>query len=994
MTAWATYRDWNDAVCESFFPQLPSPTPVYLDLEDDRLEALGEKTDVPTTEVMSRLAQVTRHTLDLSEGPHRVFAEHRLRLRAWRQRRSRDKSYAEPPPVLALLAILSGTAESMRQGDGMSEANYYGRLAQVLGVPEHKTVVAAGYRRVAEPFWRALNDWLVGLDGRRGLPTAYALQHRYVGLPLSQALVRKGDRDRLIAFFQSFGLSPGSDVPPAEMQMLLTAWMSRKPCPATKTFESLWKRSAARPRIAQTAAVALAAWDGTLPRGQGTDGGPTARAMLMLELGTFPKKRCTLGVLVTAAEPLETRSATILSSSDQIAVTLHPAGSGTLSLGNEVSLDAATLLEGVFTLTDSLSQAQISRRPRRAVPFKQDPLSQRWVEADQVLLADNLRIVVHDDLVGRLESVLQQIARPGWSRLDSTFPGVPERWCIFKDVEVLGHPGGLVSSTGMDDLGFLVPLTGRQVRVDGGFKLPGSIRNKWHAGAPPEIKAVSDAPGGVSVRVVEFTDDQGEGEQEVIAAADPGGMLVIDLATHELPHGAYRVDLMEDGQSTSSTHFYLATGSQPDAANWNRIEHVEYDLGQVLGPLGVQGSPYAAPAPNYSATCPKVVWWETAVLRRSAPASYRVALPDPASCIYTGRHVEVIETPRLDRRGRPVQSTVEGRCQGCGLVRRYSTNYYTNRRRHDRKSSQAEPAEVKSVSGVQSVRMESETNWDLLLDALFHVGGGTWESFERIAMQIEPTGIFVDHASRMLESLGHLNIRRDADTLRPVAWEVTETRLDTSPDRYGTYLGYWPDALSNDVFAKVEAAGGSSELMENPNGPATWFTSTPEALSQLDIPREEAGKRILAAVPALNEIAQALPRRPAQVSGSITRFDPQSASWVDSDTIDGLGGFRVRRFGTLDLVRTAHDVYNDTVAVSTVQLSKHIAALVTGAPALIAYSPTTYELRVPKGADLPGLLGRAAVSFSGREPHVEGRSLVYTAVPGWAADRLFTILSN
>src|SRR5690606_20527969 len=157
-------------------------------------------------------------------------------------KRTRETSYTEPPPVLGLLAVLSATAEFMRHGDGMAEANYYGRLAQVLGVSEHKELVAAGYRKVAEPFWRALNDWLVGLDGLRGLPTAYALQHRYVGLPLSQALVRRGDRERLIGFFQSFGLSPGSDVPPAEMQILLTAWMSRKPCPATRTFESLWSR--------------------------------------------------------------------------------------------------------------------------------------------------------------------------------------------------------------------------------------------------------------------------------------------------------------------------------------------------------------------------------------------------------------------------------------------------------------------------------------------------------------------------------------------------------------------------------------------------------------------------------------------------------------------------------------------------------------------------------------------------------------------------------
>lgn len=985
--------EWNAAVSEAFFPVMPSPAPVYLDLEGDQLAALAALTGTPANEVIDRLAEATRATMDLTGRPSLVLFAHNSDLREWRNRRTGESGFAEPPPVLGLLAVLSATAEFMRQSDGMSEANYYGRLAQVLGVVEHKDLVAAGYRKVAEPFWRALNDWLVGLDGLRGLPTAYALQHRYVGLPLSQALVRRGDRERLIGFFQSFGLSPGSDVPPAEMHNLLGAWMSRRPCPATKTFESLWSRPAARPRIAQTAAVALASWDGTLPRTQGAEGGPTSRAMLVLELGTFPKKKFSLGVLVSAADPLQPRTATILSSSDEVPVTLHPAGSGTLSLGDEVALDSTTLLEGVFTLTDSLNDSRISRRPRRVVPFKQDPLSQRWVEADQVLLADNLRIVAHEDLVERLEAVLTLVARPGWNRLDSSFPGIPDRWSVFKDVEVLGHPGELVSATGMDDLAFLVPITNRQVRIDGGFKLPGSTRNKWHAGSPPEIKAVSDAAGGVSVRVVKFSDD-GDEEEVVVTGGDASGVLVIDLNEHGFPPGAYRVDLLEDDSPASSTHFYLATGSDPDTAHWNRIEPTEYEVDRVLGILGVPGSPSTSPAASSYAICPAVPWWEGAVRRQAAPASLTVALPDPASCIYTGRHVEIIETPPHDRQGRPTQSTVEGRCQGCGLVRRYSTNYYTNRRRHHRKSHQAEPSRGRSVSGIQRVRESDETNWDLLLDALFHVGGGTWDSFERIAMQIEPTGIFVDHASRLLEALGHLNIRRDPENLRPAGWEITETRLDVSPGQCATYLGYWPDGLSNNFFAEASDAGASVDSFENPHGPSTWFSAPPSALEGLDVTIDSSGRRILDALPALGSIARALPRRPDQVSGSITRFDPQSASWVDSDSIAGLGGFRIRRFGVLDVVRTEDDVQGGTIAISTVQLSKHVAALVTGAPPLVAFSRASQELRVPKGADLPGLLGRAAVSFSGREPRVSGRSLVYTAVPDWAADRIYAILSN
>jgi hypothetical protein len=203
--------------------------------------------------------------------------------------------------------------------------------------------------------------------------------------------------------------------------------------------------------------------------------------------------------------------------------------------------------------------------------------------------------------------------------------------------------------------------------------------------------------------------------------------------------------------------------------------------------------------------------------------------------------------------------------------------------------------------------------------------------------------------------------------------------------------------LSNAIFSRVESIGGTVEAAANTNGPATWLSTLPSGAYKdpFGVPVIDVAREILEGVAPLSEVTGALPRRQADMrAGSVARFDPLSASWVDAPGMDGIGGYRVRRFGTLDLVRTVADLAQDQVAISTVQLSKHIAAQLTGAPALLAYSEKTKELRVPKGADLPGLLGRAAVSFSGREPVVSGRSLVYADVPRWAADKIHMILSS
>src|SRR5699024_8853135 len=152
------------------------------------------------------------------------------------------------------------------------------------------------YREVAEPLWGALNRWLADLDGARGLPTAFTLSHRYVGLALSQALVRRADRQRLLAFFRKFDLAPGSDFPPGELEVLLDTWINEVPSPATRSLERLWAKTAVRERVAQAAAVALANWDGVIEDVETAT--RSGKILLTLELAQFPSKRLKVRALV------------------------------------------------------------------------------------------------------------------------------------------------------------------------------------------------------------------------------------------------------------------------------------------------------------------------------------------------------------------------------------------------------------------------------------------------------------------------------------------------------------------------------------------------------------------------------------------------------------------------------------------------------------------------------------------------------------------------
>lgn len=148
-------------------------------------------------------------------------------------------------------------------------------------------------------------------------------------------------------------------------------------------------------------------------------------------------------------------------------------------------------------------------------------------------------------------------------------------------------------------------------------------------------------------------------------------------------------------------------------------------------------------------------------------------------------------------------------------------------------------------------------------------------------------------------------------------------------------------------------------------------------------------------LPALSEVIAALPRTPAPSRASgLSLFDPASAKWEDADSMAAAGGYRMRSFATVDLLRDWDDLERGTMAMSTVHLSKHAAALLWQQKPLVAYNRESQILSVPLGTNLPGLYERAAVFASGLAPVVEGGSVHYLDVSPELAGHLTYLLSN
>lgn len=1013
---WAKYDEWNEAIAEVVFPELEIPKPVYLDLEDELLEELGLRMGIATEKVAIDLASVVSATLRHEGGPAAVFSRHMVRMRRWANEKRRVV-----PPFLAVLAVFSIAAEKMTAGDGMSSNNYYGRLRSVLGWNARDLTLDHAYRRVAERLWGELNRWLIELDGLRGVPTAFALNYRYVGLPLSQALIRSADHERLKEFFRQFGFAPGTDVAPTDLVLPLDDWISGNPSPVSSGLQRLWNQTSSRERIADVVAVSLANWDGSVrERAAGDPLSAAGTLVLTLEVGGFPRKRFALSALFYVSSATTSRIASVVTANPPTDVDLVPDLPGALGLGAGSSLHAGDVLEGVLRIRDGLTNRVLERRPRRLVVFREDDLSRRWIESPQVMLGDSVRLLAQKLLLPRLSDVLGQIARPGW-QVVSPYPGQPEGWVLITDVEVFSHPGGLVNTTAIDDLIPLVPLTSSQLKIAGGFALPGRVRGRWHSWDPPEIRAISDAPRGFTVRLTDRGRFDGASDEMVetliVEWSDDGtGVLVRPLADLELGDGDYRVELVPVGakDSLATTSILLRSSDTPDLRQWASVGPVGY--GEDIGVLGVVTSGDASVVKGHNVPAahrvvapdvdlPLSAHWVTGRHERRAPRSpVRLTVPDANSCIITGAHHEVVDYVPSDPKGKPLQAWSYGRCKSCGLVRRYPTRIRSSSygRRRERNHVSPHAPVIHDLSAVAPAAHESDHHdFATAFDALLHTGGGPWSQLERIALQVEPTALFVDHLARILEVLGHIDIRRDAKTLEPTDWEVCPTALVGTGHEY-LLAGFWPTELYSDAFQHF-GNGLRLAAVNVAEAPTQYFVKE-AALPGDDIEYlagrevavvEKAWQDLVSVLPPLSSVLAHLPRQSSAIDGDISWFQTRDASWVKVSSMEAPGAYRVRRFSTIDLVRTAEDIELGTVARSTVHLSKHLGALMQGQP-LLAYDRETESLVVPLGADLPGLYGRAAVACSGLPPVALPRAglLRYESVPEDLARHMYDLFSR
>ncbi|WP_417372327.1 hypothetical protein [Glutamicibacter protophormiae] len=995
------YADWNDALAKAFFSQERSGQMVYLDKDDPAFETAYASLGLESADAaVESLSQAVRNILCWRQSCRETFAEFDMLTRRWVYQRNAARKNKQPvkaPPLIALLMVLSIAAEKMHSSSPHTEegaGSYYVQLERTLGVPASESKrLRHSFTISSEAYWEALSVWLEDFAGEKGLPSAYALMYRYVGLPISQALIRDTERRNIDRFFEEQGLIPGIAFSHAEMFAALDVWLTQSGSSANQALRLIWAKAANQDRVTELALAQFSAWQG--PKVVGPRGAVTARTLRCVLSWRNERKllktTAKFGLVVTQGVPEDRTGRALGADGIESRVSFKPAGNNTYGVSfDEHQVDAGSLVASPVTIVTS-DEEKIRRIPKRIAIFIRDALTASYVEIDRMVAGAETRVLVKDDskLVDRVVEILKDTTDHSYRLIPGGKEGIPTGWVAFVDVISLRAPNpNLVDHA---DFGAFEPRLTTQMSVQGGLRLPGRTR-RWSALEPMSLIITSEERKSVELYRID---------------RDPESLRTTDVLLQDkiIPPAKLNIHALADGNSDFSLslrrgsktlqnmQIKLRHAESGDAADPDDLRSIAHAVGTDLWPLkavesaaGVTGWVMGSmvDAKGFDGELldqeipPKMSWAGPRNLNKGR-ATLMLPKPGEKSCIETGAHR--FNVPTFDGRY-PKTRWMYANCLMCGLSKRYPT------RLKDVQKKEFVDNRVRQRLPKMSPK-RSTPDLTAMLDALMFLGEGSRRDFSVLARQLEDSGLFERQLLMSLESLACIEVERD-ESLEVVAWECLYQGI-AGNDR-GDWLptGPWSGILVDEMSECVSDAGGTSIEAETGSLNVVHFSrmSKDQLVDALEEYADEgsvttlSGRRIAEVLPPMSSIVKQLPRVVFPFAPKYEYFLVENAQWVESEFAEIPGLYRIARFhGSGYYLRTHEDIKAGESAKVWAELGKHLAANILKRP-LISYNESSEQLHVPLGAELPGLYGRAAVLASGKLPDPELRinSITYSGI--------------
>ncbi|MCG8346800.1 MAG: hypothetical protein MI924_03330 [Chloroflexales bacterium] len=196
--AWESYDVWNHAIATYVTAGVQRGSTVYLSVDDEVIEQISRRLhyqeevapEAFLTVVQRRVVQGRRVVLEQIQGRNR---------------------HGEPNCVAFLASmVLAALRMAEDENEEIASSNYFTRFCEVLELDQDGGRPLGMKAGAEEPLWR---EWIVWL-GENGLISSARPGEgatRYINYPISQALLRGADRDRLRRLFTESKWGDGWD---------------------------------------------------------------------------------------------------------------------------------------------------------------------------------------------------------------------------------------------------------------------------------------------------------------------------------------------------------------------------------------------------------------------------------------------------------------------------------------------------------------------------------------------------------------------------------------------------------------------------------------------------------------------------------------------------------------------------------------------------------------------------------------------------------------
>jgi hypothetical protein len=994
----------NDEVGEILFDGKFADQPVYLDCEKNFMSQIAEKVGMSEEELSPYIFELC--AVQLSTNGSNPFIFLVAKNKKWI-----DSKYSGYPPTLLFLCALSLIAENMNADTKMSVTNYYGRLVEAFKLPHPhiwKERISQTFNTTVQ-LWEDLNYWLEQIhEHKLGIPTARPiLPHlRNISYPMSQALVRKGDRKAIKQYFLERSISREDASDPDYIAGFLGQWLSSSS--STKYLQRLWSERALR-RIIVDSAIEVLNEVENHSHDRSQAGLVRKRLILRIRCRNFPKKSVSM-FFETPRNKIKDQTIALEHSIDGNAretmtdLKLSPSDKFDIfTLGPPSSIVLKTILTKATRLTSAKLKIEFIFTPRPILALKKEA-SGNYEQIDRPSLFSEYVVLAKKREKERVVKFLDRFANSHW-QIKEVMQGLPDGFVLFEKVvfvkavddDEVGNTDSLFWIRPSDDLVTL--------QVNGGLKL-GS--NNYHKASDLDFLFQSTNPEETILISDNSAMEIGEEDYEYTfqTRGNIGAFCLKDLLSSTAT-GFFTISSKEKPHSFPSYKLRLSSASRPDKHQYppaggyhlapieifGYLSYADRDsdkmcLQGLVQPKDLRSVPTQSNAAIYHQFIDTLSDEE---LPESEDQTYRELEdidPDSSqSCFERGHHVNVFRPE--DRSDRESEST----CKDCGENRIWAP------KKRGRKSNANSNWENRSLRQTISLPKSHEKNLnaedlkyssDDIFDALCYLQSTTFTKFKDMCHEASSNSLLPFKLLDELETLGHIDVELGLRDLKPLKLHVAPPTLLNIGDTL-VLAGFRNEALlsqlsqilgvpitarnSDDPFSitQYRFRNDSKALRSASFGAVKDYFERSIKLS-LDF-----GAIVSQGLPNLNaQFYNTLPQTSIDTRSGCEKFTVNTGTcrWEATDTIRAVGAYRTDWPTRSYFLRLPSD---DLVA-ATYPIAKIYAANREGV--LLHRYDREAKVFVSKiGCDLPTIVKRLLGAYSGRLPEQQEGCNLYQDIP-------------